>query len=146
LFDISLLTAKFSAFVLWAFGFEVTRQGVWILLPTGSIEVYNGCSGIRMIFQLVGIAWLMLALVPMRWTHKIGLPIVAVLIGFVINGVRVALMAVLVALGNTAGFDYWHLGTGSLVFSAIAVLIFGAIAFASIRVKTLAPASVSFSP
>ncbi|MEL6938116.1 MAG: cyanoexosortase A [Cyanobacteria bacterium J06598_1] len=127
LIDISLLTAKFSAFVLWIMGFEVTRQGFWILLPTGSIEVYNGCSGVKMIVQLVGISWLVLALVPTRWQQKVGLPLVAILLGFVINGVRVALMAVLVALSDMAGFDYWHVGTGSLVFSAIAVLLFGLI-------------------
>ena len=54
--DLSLLTAKFATFVLWLLGFEVSRQGVLVILPTGSIEVYDGCSGIRMIFQLLGIA------------------------------------------------------------------------------------------
>jgi len=134
LFDISLVTAKFSAFVLWLLGFEVVRQGVWIILPTGSIEVYNGCSGIRMIFQLLGICWLILALMPeeRKWTGEKfarakqtgGLVISAIAVGFIVNGVRVALMAALVALSDTAGFDYWHTGNGSLVFSAIAVLLF----------------------
>ncbi|MEL6471247.1 MAG: cyanoexosortase A [Cyanobacteria bacterium J06623_4] len=125
LFDISLFTAKFSACILWLLGFDVTRQGVWIVLPAGSIEVYNGCSGVRMVFQLLGLSWLLLALVPTRWPHKIFLPMMAIALGFTINAVRVALMAVLVALANPAGFDYWHVGTGSLIFSAIAVLAFG---------------------
>lgn len=139
LFDISLVTAKFSAFVLWLLGFEVVRQGVWIILPTGSIEVYNGCSGIRMIFQLLGICWLILALRPSgqavttrRWVRgaqTMGLVMSAITVGFVVNGIRVALMAALVALSDSAGFDYWHTGTGSLMFSAIAVSIFSAISF-----------------
>ena len=125
LFDISLLTAKFSTLSLWALGFDAIRQNTWIILPTGSIEVYNGCSGVRMMIQLLGLSWLILALTPTRWQQKLGLPIVAVLLGFFINGLRVALMAVLVAMGNMSAFDYWHVGTGSLVFSAIAVLLFG---------------------
>ena len=40
---------------------------------------------------------------------------------FLVNGVRVALMAVLVALSDGEAFEYWHLGDGSLIFSAIAV-------------------------
>ncbi|MEL6261615.1 MAG: cyanoexosortase A [Cyanobacteria bacterium J06626_6] len=129
LFDISLLTAKFSTSILWLLGFDVVRQGVWIVLPAGSIEVYNGCSGVRMVFQLLGLSWLVLALVPTRWPHRVLLPVMAISFGFTINAARVALMAVLVALSNPAGFDYWHVGTGSLIFSAIAVLAFGGLSF-----------------
>ena len=134
LFDISLVTAKFSSFILWVLGFEVTRQGAWILLPTGSIEVYNGCSGVRMMFQLLGISWLVLSLVPTGWKQKIGLPMAAIALGFIINGFRVALMAVLVALSHTDAFDYWHVGNGSLIFSAIAVLLLGGIIAKLIRI------------
>ena len=121
LFDISLLTANFSAFTLWLLGFDVTRQGVWIFLPTGSIEVYNGCSGVKMMMQLLGISWLVLTLVPTTRKQKLGLPAIAIILGFMVNGFRVALMAVLIALSDMEGFDYWHVGTGALVFSAIAV-------------------------
>jgi exosortase/archaeosortase family protein len=34
-------------------------------------------------------------------------------------------MAILVAQQQMAAFDYWHEGDGSLVFSLIAVLLFG---------------------
>ena len=123
-FDISQLTAQFSNFLLWILGFEVTRQSVWIVMPTGSVEVYNGCSGVRTIVQLLGLTWILLALVPTTWKQKILLPIASILLGFTINGMRIALMAVLVALSNLEGFAYWHTGNGSLVFSAISVLIF----------------------
>ena len=127
LFDLSLATAKFSTFILWGLGFEVTRQGVWVILPAGSIEVYDGCSGVRTIFQLLGLSWIVGTIVPTTWKQKIFLPIVAILIGFTVNGVRVALMAVLLALSDIDGFTYWHVGNGSLIFSAIAVLVFACI-------------------
>ena len=125
LFNISEMTARFSSFILWILGFEVTRQGTWILMPAGSVEVYNGCSGLRTILQLLGLSWILVTLVPTSWRQKIGLAIASILLGFVVNGVRVAIMAILVAISDTAGFEYWHTGTGSLIFSAIAVLLYG---------------------
>ena len=125
LFDVSQVTAKFSTFILWLLGFEVTRQGVWIMMPTGSIEVYHGCSGVRTILQLLGLSWIVLTIIPTNCQQKTLLPIAAILLGFMVNGGRVALMAVLVALSDNEGFAYWHTGNGSLIFSAIAVLMFG---------------------
>ncbi|MCG8365795.1 MAG: cyanoexosortase A [Pseudanabaenales cyanobacterium] len=125
--DLSLLTAKFTTFVLWLLGFDVSRQGVLVILPTGSIEVYDGCSGLKMILQLLGIALIFVLIAADSWKQKILLLISAIILGFVVNGVRVALMTILVALSDQEAFIYWHLGNGSLIFSLIAVLIFGLI-------------------
>lgn len=130
--NISLITAKFSAFILWLLGFEVNLQGIWLILPTGSVEVYSGCSGVQMMLHLLGLSWIVLAIAKTNWPQKIWLPIAAILIGFIVNGIRVALMAVLVALSNLEGFTYWHVGNGSLIFSAISVLIFGIICIRTI--------------
>lgn len=137
IFNVSLVTAKFSTFILWLLGFEVTRQGVWIVLPTGSVEVYNGCSGVRIILQLLGLSWIVLTIIPSKWKSKILLPIAAIVLGFIVNGMRVALMAVLVALSDSAGFDYWHTGNGSLIFSAIAVCLFGIVCFKAFAMNDL---------
>ena len=123
--DLSLLTAKFTTFVLWIFGFEVSRQGVLVILPTGSIEVYDGCSGLRMILQLLGIALIFVLITADSWKQKILLLMSAIAVGFVVNGVRVAVMTILVALSDQEAFSYWHVGNGSLIFSLIAVLILG---------------------
>lgn len=136
-FDVSQVTAKLSTFILWIFGFEVARQGVWIIMPSGSVEVYNGCSGVRSILQLLGLSWILLTLVPTNWQQKVWLLLTAIGVGFVINGLRVALMAVLVATSNSAGFTYWHTGTGSLIFSGISVLIFGTICALTISQENL---------
>jgi cyanoexosortase A len=125
LIDLSPTTAKFSAFVLWSLGFDVLRQGVLIHLPRGSIEVYAGCSGIAVILQLLGLALIYLFLCRTQFHQKVWVVAIAVFLAFTTNGLRVALMAVLVALSNQAAFEYWHVGTGSLIFSTIAVLSFG---------------------
>ena len=124
--DVATLTAKFSAFILHYVGFEVVRKGVFLILEKGSVEVYHGCSGVNAILQLLGLAVVFLLMFPTTVGQKIVVPIVAVLIAFIVNAARVALMAVLVSLSQPQAFKYWHEGNGSVVFSIISVLIFGA--------------------
>ncbi|MEB3280966.1 MAG: cyanoexosortase A [Lyngbya sp.] len=123
--DISPITAKFSAFVLWYSGFEAKLNGVYISLPTGTVEVYPGCSGIETMIHVLGLALLFLLMFPTTWIQKIFVPIVALSLGFFVNGFRVMLLAILVAQNNTEAFEYWHHRDGSFVFSIIAVLLFG---------------------
>ncbi|MGF1491992.1 MAG: cyanoexosortase A [Microcoleaceae cyanobacterium] len=124
LIDISPQTAQATALLLWYGGFDVTlRDQVFVELPRGSVEVYLGCSGIEGILHLLGIAFLYLLIFPTPRTHKIILPIAAVVIAFVTNTFRVAIMTVLVAQNRQDAFAYWHHGEGSLLFSILAVLI-----------------------
>ncbi|MCC5629103.1 cyanoexosortase A [Nostoc sphaeroides CHAB 2801] len=123
--DISLLAAKLSTALLWYTGFQVNRSGVMINLPTGSIEVYPGCAGIDIIIDLLSLAVLFIFLFNLSLQQKIIVPIVAATLGFIVNGFRVALMAIFVAQGNKQAFYYWHQGDGSLIFSMIATLFFG---------------------
>ncbi|BAU14343.1 hypothetical protein LEP3755_48900 [Leptolyngbya sp. NIES-3755] len=123
-FDPSAMTAKVSAFILWSLGFQVSVQGVLVSLPKGSIEVYSACAGVATMLQLFGVALMYLFLQPTKPYQKILIPIIALFIAFLMNAFRVALMAVLVALGDQAAFEYWHVGNGSLVFSTIAVVLF----------------------
>ncbi len=123
--DLATLTAKFTAVILWYLGFPVNRQGVNLVLPTGTVEVASGCTGVHAILQLLGLAILCLFMFPTTLKQKILVPITAILIGFVVNAIRVGLMAILVAFSHPKSFEYWHTGTGSLIFSMIAVMIFG---------------------
>ncbi|MBE9093796.1 cyanoexosortase A [Tychonema sp. LEGE 07203] len=123
--DVAQITAKFSAFLLHYLGFEVVRKGVFLILEKGSVEVYHGCSGVNAILQLLGLALVFLLMFPTTSGQKILVPIVAILIAFVVNASRVALLAVLVSLSQPEAFKYWHEGSGSVVFSMIAVFIFG---------------------
>ncbi|MBD2345495.1 cyanoexosortase A [Anabaena subtropica] len=120
--DISILTAKLSGAILWYTGFKVTRSGIIISLPTGSIEVYSGCAGLDIIIDLLSLVVLFVFMFDIKSQQKFILPIVAIMIGFIVNGFRVALMAILVAQGDRQAFEYWHEGDGSLLFSMIASL------------------------
>lgn len=122
--DPSVLTAKLAAFSLWCLGFQVSVNGAFLSLPKGTIEVYAACSGVALMLQVLGVAFIYLFLNSCQRHHKILLPAIALLLGFVINGFRIALLAVLVALQDNQAFDYWHVGNGSLVFSTFAIVVF----------------------
>lgn len=122
--DISLVTAEFSGSLLWYSGFRVVQEGVMLHLPTGSIEVYPGCSGIQLIWQHLSLGFLFIILFPIGLIRSLLVPLAGVLIAFTVNSMRVAFMAMLVAQEKRDAFDYWHFGTGSLIFSMISVTLF----------------------
>jgi cyanoexosortase A len=98
--DLSTLTAKFSAFTLWVAGFNAHREGVTILMPTGRVEVYGACSGIDTIILMLCIAVLFLVMVPLKRLQQIMCIAVAILLGFIVNGLRVSVLAILVAFSQ----------------------------------------------
>ncbi len=140
--DLPLLTAKFSNFSLWVAGFNPYREGVFIILPTGRVEVYGACSGIDSIILMLYVAILFLFIVPLtRWQKVICISL-AILLGFIANALRVSLLAVLVALSQKETFEYWHGDDGSLVFALISVASFGIFCWlAYVRQFTLMPDS-----
>ncbi len=123
--DLTMLTAKFGNAILSYLGFEVSRQGVNIILPTGAVEVNQACSGFEGIVRLLKLSVLFLVMFPVSLARSILVPIVAILVAFAVNGVRVALMAILVAYSNKESFEYWHKGDGAQIFFLISTVVFG---------------------
>ncbi|HEY9811357.1 MAG TPA: cyanoexosortase A [Halomicronema sp.] len=123
--DITLPTAKVATMLLWYLGYPVLREGIFLHLPTGSVEVGSGCSGMSTIMQLLGLSFLVLFSFTTTTKQKIMVPVAAAVVAFFVNSARVALMAVLAASSNPKSFEYWHFGEGSVIFSMIAVAIFG---------------------
>ena len=125
LFNPAPVTAGFANSILWFSGLPVVQKGIYLNLPGGSVQVYSGCSGVVTMTQLLGMSVLFLMVLPLpwKWYQKAIVPVAAVTIAFVVNVLRVALMAVLVSQKQMATFDYWHNGTGSLIFSGIATCL-----------------------
>lgn len=123
--NVAPVTAKFTHFILHYLGINVTRQGVHLILEQSSLEVASGCTGVAVILQLLGLGMLVLLMFPTNLPQKIFVLIAAIGVGFVVNGARVALMTYLLAYYGQKAFEYWHYGDGSLIFSMIAVAIFG---------------------
>jgi cyanoexosortase A len=128
LYDISKIQAACASELLWLLGYDVSRQGVNIVFPTGSVEVNPGCSGYSSILQLVQLSIIFLMLFSTQKRFKPFVPVAAIVIGFSVNIIRVAIMAVL-SLNDPIAFKYWHDGDGSLIFSMIAVSLFALLCY-----------------
>jgi len=123
--NLTIFTAKFSNAVLYMIGFQTYRDGVFVTLPQGRIQVLGACSGEESVILMLCVAFLFFFLVPISHLQKVISLVVAALIGFLINVVRITMLAVFVNAGDRQGFDYWHGEDGSLSFAIVSVCLFG---------------------
>ncbi|NEO32123.1 MAG: cyanoexosortase A [Symploca sp. SIO3C6] len=123
--NLSVPTAKFSEFLLWYSGWEVFRDGILLYVPNGVVKVASGCSGTENMSHLLGLAVIFLMMFSSNRFQKIIVPLVALALAFLVNGVRVAILAVLSSFPTEEAFNYWHHGNGSGIFPMITVVLFG---------------------
>jgi cyanoexosortase A len=126
---LSVLTAHLSGFWLGILGFENIVSNKTVLMPTGGVEVLPACNGVDMIAQVVCIAVIFQLAFPLRsLLSRVIVFSLAPVIGLASNTIRIAILALCVANGNGKGSDlfrFFHDDIGSLIFSGIAVFVFG---------------------
>jgi len=128
--DLSLLTAKAVLMWLAFFGIEpVKLVQDTIFLNGGAVQVMHECNGFEMIMQMIITALIFLLAFPLR--SRLGRILVIFLapfIGFIVNSVRIALLAVFTSFNSNYGstlFNFFHEEAGSLIFSGLAVFLLG---------------------
>ncbi|MGB8700114.1 MAG: cyanoexosortase A [Thermosynechococcaceae cyanobacterium] len=128
-FGIAPLTAKFSAFVLWYMGYPVLLKDNYIQIPQGGVEVVPACSGMNLMTHMVSVSVLVLCLFPLSKIQATILPLLAILLGFIVNGLRVSVLAALSTPRFTSLFHYWHSASGASIFVLLALVFYGLIFF-----------------
>ena len=120
---ISILDAKVSRLMLWYVGFDVSQTENLVILPTGAIQIAGACSS----FNLLGLLWqsclVMCLYFVLKRSQKVWLWICSTAIALVVNGMRLCLMALLVANDRQSAFDYWHGSAGAEIFTTVAILL-----------------------
>lgn len=125
--DIAPLTAKVSELMLWYAGFDVRLQGIILAIHGRQpIKVIYDCSGIDTVLYMLGLSIACLVMFPISGFKRFVFPCIAIAVGFFLNSIRVAMLAVMLG-SDQAAFDKWHTGTGSYTFALIGVIILGAI-------------------
>jgi cyanoexosortase A len=128
----SLLTAKLSAFWLSILGLDPMVNGRQVFLKGGGVTVLGACNGLDMISQVICISIIFLLAFRLRsLTFRIIILMLAPVIGLISNTLRIALLTLFSANGSGHGYGFWfdffHKDTGSLIFSGLAVFVFGTI-------------------
>jgi len=126
-----IMTAKVSHFLLHYIGFEVYRKeslltvGSAIATPDNTVNVAIACAGTDTMMQLWVLAILGIFLVPTTFRQKLAIPVVALVVAYGVNAIRVAILAALRI--NQPLFDYWHIGQGGQIFPFATIVIWGLI-------------------
>lgn len=128
------LTSQFSTAMLNLMGLPVELQDrTYLHTSDAVVYVHEGCSGGGVIDFLLRLSLLLMIVFSTSLLGKFLMPLLAIVIGFVVNGVRVMVMVFLVHQGNMPAFDYWHVGLGSQIFGGIGVILFGLAAYRFIQ-------------
>jgi cyanoexosortase A len=128
------VTAKFSAYTLWYLGYPVSLlNNIYIQIPNGGVEVVPACSGINLIVHMLSIAVIFLCVFPTRRTHTLLFVIFAVILGFFMNVIRVAMLAALSPPQFATQFHYWHSASGASLFVLLTLIIYGVLYFSFLQ-------------
>lgn len=127
---LSELTARFVLMWLNLLGIEPVRLlADTVYVRGGAIQVMHECNGFEMIMQMLITAIIFLLAFPLRSRlAKVSIILLAPLMGFFINSIRISLLAIFTSLDSDLGkslFDFFHEQAGSLIFSGIAVFLLG---------------------
>jgi exosortase/archaeosortase family protein len=121
-------TAWLAKQMLSICGYTAVQLGTLVKLQGGGVIVSGACAGLSMILQLLLVAVIFALAFPMRHRWQNGLLIVvAPLLGMVVNGMRITLLALFVtsSLPNRQWwFEFFHDHWGSLLFSGVGMQLF----------------------
>jgi len=130
--SLSLFTARASALLLQLLGLAPQVNGRLISFAGGgAVRVEGVCNGLEVIYQAMAVAVIFLICFPLsRPRDRVAVLLIAPLVGAVSNVFRIALLGLIVAIGGSlkeSSFEFWHKGSGSLIFSGLSVLAIGLI-------------------
>ena len=125
---LSVVTAWLAKQMLSICGYTAVQLGTLVKLQGGGVIVSGACAGLSILLQLLLVAVIFALAFPMRHRWQNGLLIVvAPLLGMVVNGMRITLLALFVtsSLPNRQWwFEFFHDHWGSLLFSGVGMQLF----------------------
>ncbi|MEB3317418.1 MAG: archaeosortase/exosortase family protein [Cyanobacteriota bacterium] len=126
--ELSFLNAQIVKVILLLAALPVQIEGTTLSIPGGAIEILQECNASTTLFQLILVAIVFAMAFPMRFLwQNIVMILVAPLFGILVNACRIAILA-LINASDAANQAWWfeqvHTGWLSLVFPAIAMLLF----------------------
>jgi cyanoexosortase A len=125
---LSVATAWLTQQMLTLSGYAAEQFGTVVKLQGGGVIVSGACAGLSILLQLLLVAVIFAMAFPMRHRWQNGLMLLgAPLIGMVVNGMRITLLALLItsSLPNRQWwFDFFHDHWGALLFSGLGMQLF----------------------
>jgi cyanoexosortase A len=125
---VTYATAILTKLILLIFGLSAQVQGNLVALPGGTITVASQCTGLAAMLQLLMVSLIFAIVFPMRYFwQNILMSFCAVCLGFLVNGFRIALLALINSSQLSSKlwwFDLFHNGWSAWIFPGIAAFLF----------------------
>jgi cyanoexosortase A len=125
LLDPTRSTATCAMLIRRLMGSPTTLDGDTLVMADGTLHVLPACSGLLGMSRLWVLATLIGALFSTSAQKNVWLFLSSALIGFLLNAIRIAILAGAVARGDDDAFQYWHVGPGASWFSLGSVMAAG---------------------
>ncbi len=127
---VTVVDAQFAHYLLWYLGFDAVRQGSEVVLAGRAIDIYEDCSSFAAVYLLLRLALVLMLVFPLSRRWQGGLVLAAIALGVFVNGVRMVLLAWLLANGQEDAFRFWHGpgAPGNQIFSTLTIVVFGLLA------------------
>jgi EpsI family protein len=120
------LSAWMAAGLLRLAGFSVLREGTVLTLPTHALEVAPICSGINYILAVVALGLAVSSVALASWPRRAAVLLLAVVVALGANGVRIAIIGILLESGVTANTHGPSHVLQGLFVAAVGYLVIGA--------------------
>jgi cyanoexosortase A len=126
---LSQVTALSSGMLLQAVGFDAYIEGRVLTLSKGSVVVANTCNGVSILTMTIIVSFIFTLAFPLvRRRDILEVTLIAPILGFLSNVVRVSLLALIIGESvpwRDSLFDFFHESMGSLLFAGVAIAAFG---------------------
>lgn len=123
-----IFSATIGVSLLQLLGFPAHQQGVFVELPTLTLEVAQVCSGVNYLIAVVAVGIPLAYLFLRGWASRILLVCLTVAIAILSNGFRVALIGILVHYGANGDIHGpFHILQGMFVSVVGYVALFGGV-------------------
>jgi exosortase len=110
--------------VLQLLRYSVVSDGIYLLLPTGGVSVYEGCTGFDLLVSILCVSLLVGISFALSWTRTFFLSGLGLILAFSLNAIRIALMAVAAAEWGDQAFEFWHGFWGGQIFASLLFTIY----------------------
>ncbi len=128
--------AWLGSLVLQGMGQAAVAQGPYLSLPTGSVQVASGCSGLMMAITIAGGSFLMGLFMQQRRLTILRWMAIGIVLALVFNVPRIVILTFASVYWGKASFEFWHGPWGGQIFSSLLFTVYYYMIMGSLNQKT----------
>jgi exosortase len=128
--NLQLKASSVSSAILDSLGIPVFQEGVFLKLPNYALEVKQACSGLRSIFALLTLAFMIGLLTETKWAVRAFLVLITPVLALAANVMRI------VSTGLIAS-RYGDLALGEALHTTLGICVFLGTVFALLGIQKI---------